>query len=66
MGRKPIAFASFLFRALGMLPGDELVDLFPGTGIITRAWMNLSPTAGGPRQLSLLEPRQITTRRSSG
>jgi hypothetical protein len=24
-----------------MLPGDELVDLFPGTGIVSRAWAEL-------------------------
>lgn len=41
-GRKPIAFCAFLFRALGMVPGDRLVDLFPGTGIVTRAWEELS------------------------
>lgn len=37
-GRKPLAFCAWLFAALGMLPGDELVDLFPGTGIVTAAW----------------------------
>lgn len=41
-GRKPIAFCSWLFRILGMLPGDQLVDLFPGTGIVSRAWEELS------------------------
>lgn len=48
IGRKPIAFAAFLFAALGMLPGDELVDLFPGTGVIGRAWAEMcrqDPTA---------------------
>lgn len=38
MGRKPIAFCAWLFDCLGMVPGDELVDLFPGTGMVTRAW----------------------------
>lgn len=33
-GRKPLAFCAFLFDALGMLPGDVLDDLFPGTGIV--------------------------------
>jgi len=49
MGRKPIAFAAWLFDLLGMAPGDELVDLFPGTGVIGRAWAELSsmPTASG-------------------
>jgi len=41
-GRKPIAFCSWLFSLLGMLPGDELVDLFPGTGIVSAAWRELS------------------------
>lgn len=38
MGRKPGEFCAFLFRALGALPGDTLDDLFPGTGIVGRAW----------------------------
>jgi hypothetical protein len=46
-GRKPIAFCAFLFDALGMLPGDELVDLFPGTGIVSKAWGEASSVARG-------------------
>ncbi len=38
MGRKPIAFCAWLFDLLGMRPGDTLVDLYPGTGIVGRAW----------------------------
>ncbi len=38
IGRKPLAFAAFLFAALGAAPGDTLDDLFPGTGMISRAW----------------------------
>lgn len=45
MGRKPIAFCAFLFSALGMLPGDVFDDIFPGTGIIGRAWSYLSRNA---------------------
>jgi hypothetical protein len=41
-GRKPIKFCAFLFQQLGMLPGDELVDLYPGTGVVSRAWAELS------------------------
>lgn len=54
MGRKPLAFCAWLFDSLGMLPGDELVDLFPGTGAVARAWASLSSTSrecrssGGP------------------
>jgi hypothetical protein len=43
MGRKPIQFAAWLFGLLGAIPGvDEFEDLFPGTGIIGRAWRHLS------------------------
>lgn len=38
MGRKPLAFCAFLFEQLGALPGDSFDDLFPGTGIVGRAW----------------------------
>lgn len=42
-GRKPVAFCAWLFSMLGMVPGlDTLADLFPGTGIVTRAWRSLS------------------------
>ncbi len=41
-GRKPLKFCAWLFDAMGMLPGDELVDLFPGTGIVARAWAEIS------------------------
>lgn len=45
MGRKPLAFCAWLFDLLGMAPGDELVDVFPGTGIVGRAWAELSSSA---------------------
>ncbi|MDA2938485.1 hypothetical protein MYX75_09515 [Acidobacteria bacterium AH-259-A15] len=41
MGRKPLAFCAWLFDCLGMSPGDELVDLYPGSGMITRAWQEI-------------------------
>jgi len=44
MGRKPLAFCAWLFDLLGMRPGDELLDLFPGSGVVTRAWRELSAT----------------------
>lgn len=43
-GRKPLAFCAWLFSLLGMRPGDELDDLFPGTGIVSQAWRELSST----------------------
>lgn len=53
-GRKPLAFCAFLFRALGMLPGDTLVDLFPGTGVVGRAWAELCAMA--PPSLAAVTP----------
>lgn len=38
IGSKPAAFCYWMFGLLGALPGDELVDLFPGSGGIERAW----------------------------
>lgn len=43
-GRKPSTFIAWMFNLLGMSPGDDgdtLVDLFPGTGIVGRAWQSL-------------------------
>jgi len=37
-GAKPDEFCYWIFDLLNMQPGDELVDLFPGTGRVTRAW----------------------------
>lgn len=45
MGRKPLAFCAWLFDLLGMMPGDELDDLFPGTGIVSKAWASLGADA---------------------
>lgn len=47
VGRKPLAFCAFLFDALGMVPGDELDDLFPGSRIVSRAWAELSRSSPG-------------------
>lgn len=38
IGRKPEAFCCWLFELLGMLPGDTLDDLYPGSGMVGRAW----------------------------
>jgi hypothetical protein len=65
-GRKPLAFCAWLFAALGMQAGDRLADLFPGTGIVTRAWLELggqvvepSPVDERHLELSLLEERRL-------
>lgn len=38
VGMKPPEFAVWMFTLLGAQPGDELDDLFPGSGVIGRAW----------------------------
>ena len=40
MGAKPIKVCYWIFDMLGALPGDEFYDLYPGTGIVSRAWEN--------------------------
>jgi hypothetical protein len=37
-GVKPEQFSFWLFSLLGMRPGDEFVDVFPGSGAVGRAW----------------------------
>lgn len=37
-GVKPDAVCRWAFDVLGMTPDDELRDLFPGSGAVTRAW----------------------------
>jgi hypothetical protein len=38
VGMKPPEFAVWMFAQLGAEPGDQLDDLFPGSGAIGRAW----------------------------
>jgi hypothetical protein len=38
VGMKSAAFCEWMFRQLGALAGDELVDVFPGSGAVARAW----------------------------
>ncbi len=37
-GVKPEAFSFWLFEILGAEPTDEFIDMFPGTGAVSRAW----------------------------
>ena len=38
VGAKPAAFCFWLFDCLNAQPGDQLDDLFPGTGIVGHCW----------------------------
>ena len=55
-GRKPIAFCAWLFGLLGMRPGDELDDLFPGSGVVGRCWIELSAGAAATSPSPADEP----------
>lgn len=46
VGMKPPEFSVWLFRMLGAVPGDELHDLFPGSGAVTEAWRRYVGAAG--------------------
>lgn len=37
-GAKPEAFCRWLFEFAGLTAADELIDLFPGSGAVSRAW----------------------------
>lgn len=46
-GAKPDDFSRWVFEFLGMEPGDQLVDLFPGTGAVGNLWVELgTPLCG--------------------
>ena len=49
IGMKPPQFAVWMFQLLGAQPGDQLVDLYPGSGAIGEAWRRYAgtPAAGG-------------------
>ena len=49
-GQKPEAFCRWMFDLLGARPGDELADLFPGSGAVTQAW------EAWQRQPSMIKP----------
>lgn len=43
IGRKPLGFVRWVLRLLGAAPGiDELTDLYPGSGVVSRVWRELS------------------------
>lgn len=67
VGAKPEAFSWWLFRALGLQPGDELVDLFPGTGAVTRAWEQFcaNPAIGTERARAKRKDRRCVCGRET-
>lgn len=47
VGRKPRAFAMWIFDILGVQPDDEFIDLFPGSGAVTAAYRERFADAAG-------------------
>lgn len=61
VGMKSAAFAEWMFRMLGAQRGDELVDVFPGSGVIGRAWqLYVSPAAAATRRTSTRLPSRLS------
>lgn len=46
VGMKPPPYAVWMFQQLGALPGDELVDIFPGSGAVSLAWARYTSLQG--------------------
>lgn len=42
VGAKPLEFSFYIFRLLNMTPADEFIDVFLGSGEVTRAWQIFS------------------------
>lgn len=59
IGMKPAPFAEWMFHQLGALAGDDLDDIFPGSGAIGRAWGLYSDTRAS-RDTSNGANRQVT------
>jgi hypothetical protein len=55
-GQKPDAFCFWVFDVMGLSVDDELVDLFPGSGAVGRAWLRYQ------RQRGLFDERTESTR----
>lgn len=49
-GAKPERFCLWLFDMLGMQPGDEFHDLFPGSGAVTNSWKRWSRVPEDPQR----------------
>ncbi len=58
VGAKPVRFCYWVFTLLGLQPGDDLDDLFPGTGVVGDSWLKYK--AAYPELCNYgYEPRQL-------
>lgn len=51
VGMKPPGFSEWLFHQLGALAGDELADLYPGSGAVSEAWRRYAVVPAGEPSL---------------
>ena len=51
IGAKPPRFCFWLFELLGAREGDEFIDLFPGTGIVSKCWNGYRESKGTRQSL---------------
>jgi hypothetical protein len=56
IGAKPAAFCRWIFDLLGAEPGDTLDDLFPGSGVVARAWAVYSGDPPRPARTGRVAP----------
>lgn len=49
IGMKPPPFSVWMFQQLGARPGDDLVDMFPGSGAVSLAWRRWSTRDASPQ-----------------
>ena len=53
-GAKPDAFCFWIFEGLNLQPDDEFVDLFPGSGAVSKAWEKWRSSAPEMFQLQMI------------
>lgn len=61
-GAKPIGFCYWLFDVLNIQPEDSLQDLFPGTGVVSRAlelWRSTETLVEERRREAMLVPLEL-------
>ncbi|HET7031118.1 MAG TPA: hypothetical protein VFI34_11450, partial [Candidatus Limnocylindrales bacterium] len=67
IGMKPPAFCTWMFALLGARPGDELDDLYPGSGIVGRTWRDWSgDPSRTPAHATLWGPTRLAAAPSDG
>lgn len=61
-GRKPVAFAAWLYELFGAGPQDSLYEKYRGTGIVGRVWTELQKAAldGSPCDASSLQQLDVS------